>query len=331
MNDPALARAEATRPPSVIDTLSAGYSVVNRSPWVLLIPILLDVFLWLGPQISLAPVVDRAIATMAVPTEWPVESGRTLEELRRGVIETMDAFNVLALLSGPSMVSVPSVAIVTGGRGTLHWIEDSGTALSTILGSLVGGLLLGSLYRAWLARQVLGDFATPDRMIGEAVSAGGRAFVLMLLMMGVAILFGMPLAIVLGSAAAVSRDLLSMGMFIVSIAVMAVVLYLAFALDAVFISRVGPLQAVKNSVAVVRTSFWPTVLLLTLVLLILMGMGRVWELLAAVAPWGMYLGILGNAYIATGLLAATMAFYRDRYIRLTGAARAGTPSSAATI
>ena len=78
----------------------------------------------------------------------------------------------------------------------------------------------------------------------------------MLVMLGVALLFGIPLAIVLGSAAAVSRDLLSMGMFIVSIAVMAVVLYLAFALDAVFVSRVGPLQAVKNSVAVVRGSFW---------------------------------------------------------------------------
>jgi hypothetical protein len=149
-------------------------------------------------------------------------------------------------------------------------------------------------------------------------------------MLGVALLFGVPLAIVLGSAAAVSRDLLSMGMFIVSIAVMAVVLYLAFALDAVFVSRVGPLQAVKNSVAVVRASFWATVMLLSLVLVILMGMSRVWELLASVAPWGMYLGILGNAYVATGLLAASMAFYRDRYVRLSAARAGASPSAAAS-
>ena len=269
MKDPALARAEATRPPGVIDTLTAGYAVVNRSPWVLLIPILLDVFLWLGPQISLAPVVDRAIASAAVPAEWPVDSGRTLDQVRRGVIDTMDAFNVLALLSGPSLVSVPSVAIVTGGRGTLHWVDDARSALSALAGSMLGGLLLGSLYRSWLARQVVGEFAPPDRMIGEALTASGRALGLMLVLLGVALLFGVPLAIVLGSAAAVSRDLLSMGMFIVSIAVMAVVLYLAFALDAVFVSRVGPLQAVKNSVAVVRASFWPSVMLLSLVVLIL--------------------------------------------------------------
>ena len=79
MNEPALARAEATRPPGVIDTLTAGYSVVNRSPWVLLIPILLDVFLWLGPQISLAPVVDRAIASMAYRPNGPaIPGGRSI-------------------------------------------------------------------------------------------------------------------------------------------------------------------------------------------------------------------------------------------------------------
>ena len=329
MNDPALARAEATRPPGVIDTLTAGYSVVNRSPWILLIPILLDVFLWLGPQISLAPVVDRAISSTAVPAEWPAESGRTIEQVRRSIIDSMDAFNVLALLSGPSLVSIPSVAIVTGGRGTLHWVDDARSGLAALAGSMLGGLLLGSLYRSWLARQVIGEFARPDYMLREALTASGRALGLMLVMLGVALLFGIPLAIVLGSAAAVSRDLLSMGMFIVSIVVMAVILYMAFALDAVFVSRVGPLQAVKNSVAVVRTSFWPTVMLLALVLIILMGMSRVWELLAGVAPWGMYLGILGNAYVATGLLAASMAFYRDRYLRLSDAARAGASSSAA--
>lgn len=329
MNQPALARAEATRPPGVIDTLTAGYAVVNRSPWVLLVPILLDLFLWLGPQISLAPVVDRAVSSMAASAEWANGSGRNVDTLRRSVIDSMDAFNVLALLTGPSLVSIPSVAIVTGGRGTLHWAEDALTALGWLGGALVGGLMLGSLYRAWLARQVLGEDFIVAHILGEAVSACGRACLLMLLMIGVALLFGLPLAVILGGAAAISRDLLSMGLFIVSIAVMAVVLYLAFALDAVFVSRVGPLQAVKNSVAVVRTSFWPTVMLLGLVLVILMGMGRLWEILASMASWGMYLGILGNAYIASGLLAASMAFYRDRHARLT-VAPAAPPSSTTT-
>ena len=35
-------------------------------------------------------------------------------------------------------------------------------------------------------------------------------------------------------------------------------------------------------------------------------------LLASQASWGLALGIVGNAYIASGLAAATMLFYRER-------------------
>ena len=43
-------------------------------------------------------------------------------------------------------------------------------------------------------------------------------------------------------------------------------------------------------------------------------MGRVWDLLAnnLQSPYGVVLGILGNAYVASGLIAAGMVFYTQR-------------------
>ncbi len=48
--------------------------------------------------------------------------------------------------------------------------------------------------------------------------------------------------------------------------------------------------------------------------LILAGMSRVWDLLASnvQSPYGVVLGILGNAYVASGLIAAGMVFYTQR-------------------
>ena len=40
------------RKSGVIDTISAGYAAINRQPWLLLAPILLDLLLWLGPRVS---------------------------------------------------------------------------------------------------------------------------------------------------------------------------------------------------------------------------------------------------------------------------------------
>jgi hypothetical protein len=90
--------------------------------------------------------------------------------------------------------------------------------------------------------------------------------------------------------------------------------HLFFAVDAIFISNAGPLSAIQRSVGMVRRNLWPSVALILLTWLILAGMARVWDILATSlqSPYGVVLGILGNAYIASGLIAAGMVFYSQR-------------------
>jgi hypothetical protein len=83
-------------------------------------------------------------------------------------------------------------------------------------------------------------------------------------------------------------------------------------------------------VGVVRRHLWPSVALIGLTWLILVGMSRVWEVLASTlqAPYGVILSSVGNAYIATGLIAASMIFYTERaeLASQTGATTALSPS-----
>ena len=48
------------KPLGIIDALSNGYALVVRRPWVLLFPIVFNLFLWLGPQINARPIFDQA-------------------------------------------------------------------------------------------------------------------------------------------------------------------------------------------------------------------------------------------------------------------------------
>ena len=66
MQHPLAGRRQA-QPSGVIETLSAGYTAVNRQLWVLMLPILLDVFLWLGPHVSYSPLVGPVVTQAA---EW---------------------------------------------------------------------------------------------------------------------------------------------------------------------------------------------------------------------------------------------------------------------
>ncbi len=52
-------------PLGLIDTLSSGFKVVQRRPWLILPPILLDLWLWLGPRWSIQPLADSLLRLLS--------------------------------------------------------------------------------------------------------------------------------------------------------------------------------------------------------------------------------------------------------------------------
>src|SRR5262245_37940296 len=49
---------------SLIDTLSEGYAAINRRPWLVLLPLLLNLYIWFGTQLSFAPLLTDAAELM---------------------------------------------------------------------------------------------------------------------------------------------------------------------------------------------------------------------------------------------------------------------------
>jgi hypothetical protein len=89
-------------------------------------------------------------------------------------------------------------------------------------------------------------------------------------------------------------------------------LYLYFTPEAILLGRVGPLQAIRRSIAVVQSGVWSTLFLAVMITATLIAMALLWHTLAAQASWGLALAIVGNAYIASGLVAAKMHFFQER-------------------
>src|SRR5262249_39286186 len=93
--------------PGVIDTLTDGFQLVNRAPVLLLVPVLLDLLLWLGPKLSVADLAERAPGRLVPPVEQlGQEAGPAatdqLDQLNQQVAllrEAVRAFNLLSLLA----------------------------------------------------------------------------------------------------------------------------------------------------------------------------------------------------------------------------------------
>jgi hypothetical protein len=318
-----LAARRQAKPTGVIETLSAGYGAVNRHLWVLLLPILVDVFLWIGPHVSYSPLVDPVVSratdvaqqVAAGPRRAPrnPELVTSLNQTQQWLIARSDEVNALSLIAWAPLAP-PSLGTVPSSRTDLSFVSDWRTGGGLLVACLVAGLVLGGLFYRSLATVSAGRS-------GSLLSEGKRTprdivRVLGLLgtLLAVGVLLGVPVLLLVASTALVAPIVATVGLLLIVAAVLFAVVHLFFAVDAIFVSNVGPLGAIQRSVSVVRRHLHATVGLVLLTWLILAGMAQVWTVLASnlQPPYGIALSILGNAYIASGLIAAGMIFYFER-------------------
>src|SRR5207253_6744642 len=151
---PLKARREAS-PTGVIETLSAGYTAVNQQLWVLLLPVLLNVFLWLGPHVSYSVLVDPVLTDAADWTRQVTLGSRRslrnpevvaqLDQTRQLLISWTDDVNGLSALTwGP--VVLPIVDSLPGGPNEPAFVNGWGDGLVLLGACLALGLLLGGWF-----------------------------------------------------------------------------------------------------------------------------------------------------------------------------------------
>jgi hypothetical protein len=304
------ARGPLPRATGIIDALSAGFGVVNQRPWIVLIPVLLDLFFVFGPRVSIAPLVSRLVATPAFDQSFG--AGVSPDAARAEVISVAEDLNLLALLS-PGGVSVPSVVpLLDVARGPVFYLDSGGAVLGIAVVALLVGALLGCLYRVLLAQGARDGVISPLRLPREAALAWLRVVVFALVLLALMMAVVIPLAIVAAVASLVAAGAAMLVTGAVVTLSLVVQLYVFFTPDAIFMSRVGPIEALRRSVAVVHAGAWSALAFIVLVTVTLIGMAQIWTALAGQTGWGLAFAIVGNAYIVSGLVVASMLFYQER-------------------
>ncbi len=279
--------------------------MVNEQPWIVLLPVVLDLFFLFGPRVSIAPVVSQIVTMPQFTQAFGADATAP-------VIAFAEEANLLGLLS-PGGLTLPTVVPLLGvARGTFTMLDSAGSVVLLALAAILLGAFIGCVYRSILAQQAREGELSAQRLPGESVVAWYRVVALALLLLVAGFLVILPLAFVAALASLVTGVATALMTAIVTTLALAAQLYLFFAPDAIFVSRVGPIQAIRRSAAVVHAGVWSALTLVLLVTVIMIGMSQIWVMLASQASWGLALGIVGNAYIASGLAAATMLFYRER-------------------
>lgn len=308
---------EAHKTLGTIDTLAAGFTLVGKNLWLMAIPILLDVLLWIAPKLSVAPVVAQVtaslrdgLATLGAKGGVDVGVSEMFESLGASLQASAGRANVLATLTW-GRLGVPGVASLRQIRPATDRVlelNSYGQWIGVEAALLLIGLLLACAFLAMIAQTVGGEKLDMRKLVRRLPTHWLRLLVLLV-----------PLAFVLMTVLGSSVVLGDLSFLMWAVMIWALV-YVSFVPQAIIMSEQPALRAVVVSMTVVRQSFWPSFWLLVLVNVINLGLSTVWARVLG-SNVGMAATILLNAYIGTSLTAARFIYYRDRVAALRAAAQ----------
>ena len=308
----------------VIESLSAGYRFLGRRLELLLVPILLDLLLWLGPRLSVAPLFKQlsAFYLQAADVEgMPAEMADMSQQMATLLQQTGESSNLLSALANSSLLHVPSL-LATGisvGTNTAIEVQSPLTAGLLLLGFSLIGVLLGVIYMDMLARILpLGDGPKPLRF-EEFVAAVLRHWVMVLLyalLLVVALVIGsIPIALLVTLLSLISPVISSLLVMLLSGMMLVLFFYLYFVSAALIMDNLPVHRAIMQSFVMVRSNFWATFGFVLLYNVIMLGFAYLMASVATVTPIGTIAAILIYAYIGSGLAMALLVFYRTRILK----------------
>jgi hypothetical protein len=288
---------------------------------LILLPVLLDLLLWLGPRFSVAPLLDRlaaAYSELAGGEDVTPELAALVEQLSASIRTVGEGSNLLNGLVSSALLHVPSLPLIPVELGGVVEIASAGEAFGWWLLFGLLGLLIGVFYLTLLARRLpIGGMAgaRPAQVTVAVLRHWLQVCGFVLLMAIGLFLIYLPISLVVGMITLFSP---AFGSALAALAVaftLVVFFYLYFVTAALVMDNAPLPGAITRSLRLVQGNFWPTLGFIVLSNLITLGIALLLFQLAGVALWSGAVAIAINAYIGTGLSLALLVFYRSRLIK----------------
>lgn len=298
--------------PGVSATLAAGFDLTARHLWLILIPVLLDGFLWLGPRLSIRPLIEQ------LSVYWPQDPN--LEPMLTQLLAVAPYSNLYSLLSIP-LIGVPVLLAGLAPEKT-----PLPTAVSEISSPVVWfayfslflliGLMLTAIYYSMVAQVVRkGQETEPVSSMPKFLNQVARTW-LLLFLVGIflfllALILYLPMSLITFAVTLLSPILGLLVLLGGLLVMMWVVLAGFFLPQSVTLYGRPPHVALQESFIIIRRYGSSALTLILAVILVRNLLGQALMFMED-GSWITAVSILAHAFVSTSLLAAVFIFYRDR-------------------
>lgn len=300
--------------PRILQALLAGFNTVANKPYVILFPILLDLFLWFGPSWHVDAFIKPWINQLTtLPGIGSPDNARIITEtqtLWNEVVSNFDlAFSLRTLPIGvPSlMASKPSFLNPLGQPLTFN-LESNGQILGLWLLFMLMGYLLGSLYFNHISNQIIP--AHEKNTLSSFIKTFSQIILMPLILLVILIMISIPILFLITLVTMISPGISQFLTTSIAMIVLWVLMPLIFTPHAIFLFKQNLIAAIMTSISVVKTSMGKTAWFILLSFLLIQGLNILWSS-PDVDNWFLLIGILGHAFIVSAVIAASFHYFID--------------------
>lgn len=303
-------------PPKLIASLRAGFDAIANQIGVILIPIAIDLLLWIGPHLQVKTLLNQYFNSLLSESSLITrQTGDVLSAVTDALRSIAAQFNLLSFLRTipvgvPSLMASRQPLQNPYGSPELIDITNPVMVIGVILGLVILGLAFGSIYFILVARVSLRSMTEPRNIIREWAWASLQVISLTAAMLLLFVIISTPSSCVISAIALIGIPLGQFAFFLY----FGVLLWLAFPLlfsaHGIFVNHNNALVSVQRSMTLTRMTLPTTSVFFLSILALSEGLNILWRI-PPESSWMTLLGLAGHAFITSALLAASFIYYRD--------------------
>jgi hypothetical protein len=303
-------------PPSTIASLRAGFDAVANQIVIIIIPLAIDLLLWLGPRLQVKTLVNNYFDVMAsLPPFNSIQPGDVLSTSMDMMRSAASQFNLLNLLRTipvgiPSLMALRLPIGIPNGLPFFVDLTNPLVIMGVVIGLLLTGLISGCFFYIIIGQIVMNGRIDIKKAVKDWPWSSLQVFSLALALLILFIVVSVPSSCVISAIALFG---LPLGQFAITLYI-GVMLWLAFPLifsaHGIFVNHNKAIVSVQRSMVLTRMTLPTTSLFFLSILAISEGLDILWRV-PPETSWLTMIGVGGHAFITSALLAASFVYYRD--------------------
>ncbi|NLE82942.1 MAG: hypothetical protein GX603_00290 [Chloroflexi bacterium] len=305
--------APARKQPRIFQAIKSGYETMAGNAYLVLFPILFDLYFLLGRRYLVTNMVQDMIDSIIFPPSASTEILETWQELSASLIDTLQHFSLSGFLRSfpigiPSLLAYRPMEVSPLGAFSTVQLESYGQFFLAIIGFSTIGFLLGVLFLFAVS------YAVRDTHTESITANLAQKFLSLLALPLVVILVFVfiltPAIFLISILNALLPILGAVGYFFLTLTVISLSIPLIFTAHDILLYGSNFREAVKQSIQIVRPTNGKTSIFLFVAIMATYVTNFLWQI-PADGSYMLLISILGHALVTTTFYVASFYFYID--------------------